>query len=103
MTFLFARIISVIMLFIALGNNSREYYNILRFVICGVAAYSAYYSLNVNKERWAGTMGIIAIVFNPVIKIYLNRELWGFIDIIVAVIFIVSFFALKTPKQDVKQ
>ncbi len=41
------------------------------------------------------TMGFIALLFNPIMPIYLDKMLWSLIDLIVAVIFIVSIFILK--------
>jgi hypothetical protein len=44
--------------------------------------------------------GIIAVLFNPVIPIHLNRDNWTTIDVTVAVIFLFSINYLK--KSDAK-
>jgi len=85
------------MLLLALADWPYGYYILLRFVVCGSAAFVAYLGY-LSKKQWIiWTFGIVAFLFNPIIKIHLDRELWAFIDVIVAVVFIVNIFILK-PK-----
>ena len=90
--------ISAIMLLLALADWPYGYYILLRFVVCGSAAFVAYLGYLINKQWIIWTFGIIAVLFNPLILIHLNRELWAFIDVIVAVIFVVSIFIFKSKK-----
>jgi hypothetical protein len=48
-----------------------------------------------GKTAWAWIFGIIAVLFNPVAPIYLARETWSVIDLIVAAILVASIFKLK--------
>ena len=86
------------MLLLALADWPYGYYILLRFVVCGSAAFVAYLGYLINKQWIIWTFGIIAVLFNPLILIHLNRELWAFIDVIVAVIFVVSIFIFKSKK-----
>ena len=99
MFFVIVRIIVAIMLLAALGRHPYGYYTLLRFVVCGVCAYSTYFTIELKKIGWAWTFGIIAVLFNPIIPIYLDRETWAFIDIGVAIIFIISLFLLGKAKS----
>lgn len=49
------RVITIIMLLLCLGGMhlEYEYYTILRFVVCGTAIYTAYFSDKLNKKSWA--------------------------------------------------
>ncbi|MGA2914719.1 MAG: DUF6804 family protein [Sedimentisphaerales bacterium] len=92
--YLIPSIISAVMLLLALADWPYGYYILLRFVVCGSAAFVAYLGYFIKKQWVIWTFGIIALLFNPIIRIHLNRELWAFIDIAVAVIFIVNIFAI---------
>lgn len=92
-------IISAVMLLLAPAGWPYGYYTLLRFVVCGSAAYLAYLGYLTQKQWIAWTFGIIAVLFNPFIKVYLSRDIWSFIDILVAVIFIIVFFVLN-PKPE---
>ena len=71
------------------------YYILLRIVVCGVAVYAIYVGYNVGLRTLLVILGFIALLFNPIIPIYLTKEIWVLIDIIVAIIFLVSIFILR--------
>lgn len=93
--FLILRIVSAILLLWALSTHPYGYYTILRFVVTGVAAYSAYISVNQKKKIWTWSFGIITILFNPFVPIHLDKDTWAVIDVLVAIFFIVSLFFVK--------
>ena len=93
-------LIGAIMLFGALGRWPYGYYQLLRFVVCGVGAYVAYLAYNRQKIWAVWIFGFIAILFNPLIVIHLSRELWQTIDFICAVLFIIVAFVLKKPGEE---
>ena len=95
MAFIIARLIAAILLFLALAEHPYGFYKILRFVVCGVTAYGAYFSKNLARIGWAWTFGIIAVLFNPLIPVHLDRDTWAIIDVIVAIVIIVSVFSLR--------
>lgn len=95
------KIVAVIMLFWALADNPYGYYQILRWVICGLSGYLAYSAYNEKKNAWAWIFGILAILFNPILPIYLDRDTWSVIDAITAVIIFISIFKMKiVAKKD---
>jgi len=91
-TITIVKIIAIIMLFWALADNPYGYYQILRWVVAGVTGYSAYLSYRQDKKAWTWIMAIIAVLFNPIAPIYLNREIWSVLDVIVAAIIFISIF-----------
>ena len=93
------RIIASGMLVWALDDHVYGYYTLLRFIVCAVAVYCAFLAYSQSKEDWTWIFGGIAVLFNPIIPIYLNRELWSVIDVIVAGVFVVSFFFVKVKKK----
>ena len=91
------KILAILFLLGAFGNNPYSYYQVLRWTILGVGGYSAYLAYNSGRKMWAWIFGIIALVFNPVIPFYFSRNTWQLVDMIVAIIFFVSLFNKTTP------
>jgi uncharacterized membrane protein len=93
------KIIAIVMLFIALADNPYGYYQILRWVVAGVAGYSAYLAYKDKNKLWTWIFGIVAVLFNPIAPIYLDRETWSVINIIVAGIFLVDIIKNHSNKS----
>ena len=95
-----SRIIAIILLLVAIGDLPYGFYTLLRFIVCGVAAYGALISNELEKDIWTWIFGIIAILFNPLIPIHLDKGIWTIIDIIVAAILLSSLFLIRKPSHD---
>ena len=89
-TSIILRLISGVMLFLALGYHPYSYYIILRWVVSISSFYSGWILSKLNKSNWAWVFFIVGILFNPIFPIYLDRSTWQIIDIIIAVIFAIS-------------
>ncbi len=87
------------MLFWALTDNPYGYYQILRWVIAGVSGYSAYLAYEKDMIVWTWIFGIIAVVYNPIAPIYLNKDTWSIIDLFVAAIIFVSIFKMRATGE----
>jgi len=89
-------IISVAMLFLAIPSLfSYGYYQFLRWVVTGTAIFILYLSYKLDKKMWLWLMAAIAILFNPILPIYFDKETWVVIDLVVALLFLVSIFKIK--------
>jgi hypothetical protein len=66
------------------------YYTFLRLVVCGSAALAAFESWQEGGTLRAATvlMILVAILFNPIIPIYLKRQTWFYLDICTAIVFV---------------
>ena len=88
--------ISIIMLFLAIPTFwAYGYYVLLRWVVTISAVFLLSLAYESKKTFWLFLMGIVAILFNPIIPVHLDKETWVIIDIIVAVLFLVSIFKIK--------
>ena len=84
------------LLFIGLLDLQIGYYTLLRIVVTigSVAVVVTEFENGLNF--WVITFGLIAILFNPLIPVYLNdKSAWIPIDIIGGIIFIIKSFTLK--------
>jgi hypothetical protein len=66
------------------------YYEILRWVVSGVAVYSAFNAYEKEKFGWVFLMALIAIIFNPFAPIHLEKESWALVDFLAAIVMFVS-------------
>ena len=91
---LVAKLIAVGMLLGTLSHPPYGYYNLLRFVVCGVAGYAAFRASEIGKKGWGLTFVVVALLFNPVIPVHLGREAWVLVDLGIALLLLVSVAAL---------
>lgn len=92
------RFVSGLMLIIALGDQPYSYYQILRIVICGSSLFLVWYFMQ-NKLEWLGWFFIIpAILFNPVLPIYLEKSTWQLLDLFFGISFFVSILMHNKEK-----
>lgn len=82
----------------ALGDWPYAYYQLLRWVVCGVGAYSAYVAYMQERKGWTGVFVVIAILFNPIMPFYMERDTWQILDVVAAIPFLVFAFITKTKK-----
>ena len=92
-------IIAGVMLLLAIPSGiwPYAYYQILRWVVMVAGLVCAYQAHKENKTMWVWIMGIIAVVFNPIAPIYLDKVLWSIIDIVAAVL---MFSYIATNKNE---
>jgi len=85
------KIVVAALLLIAIAHLPIGYYTFLRIVVCitSVIIGIAYFE---SKKPLTVLFLIIAILFNPIVSIYLSKAIWVPIDIITAIIFIISIF-----------
>jgi hypothetical protein len=57
------------------------FYMLLRLAVCGCTAYLAYYSYKVGLQGWAWALAIMAVLFNPLVPVYLFKGPWIIIDL----------------------
>ena len=83
------------MFLLCLAPMPIGYFNLVRLVAVisfGVMAYKSYVA---KKEIFAWTFGILALLFQPFVKITLGRTVWNIIDVIIAIGFL-SCFIMRT-------
>ncbi len=76
-------VVATVVLFIAvIPIWPYGFYTMLRLLVCGVTAYVAYKSKQIKSlEAHKVPLIIIAVLFNPLIPVYLVRTIWLPIDI----------------------
>jgi hypothetical protein len=84
------------LLFIGLINLPIGYYTLLRIVVTIGSVTVLVNEFENGLNFWVFTFGLIAILFNPLIPVYLNnKSAWMSIDIIGGIIFVIKSLVIK--------
>ena len=94
-----ARVIAAGLLFWALERHTYDYYTLLRWVVCGTCAFVVYIAAELEKNGWIWIMGIIGLLFNPIIPVHLSKSTWQPIDVVAGIVLLVSIPLIKETKN----
>ena len=89
--------IPALLLVLALLPLPYGYYTFLRLVVtiaAAIAAFLVYQQASLNRS-WAIAFGIIAVLFNPIFPVYLDREVWAVIDLFAAATFAIGWWSIS--------
>jgi uncharacterized membrane protein YccC len=81
-------LVPIVLLFVATERMSYGYYTVTRIVLCGFASFLAFvgWEDRAASRIWCAIFGCIAVLFNPIIPIYLSRSTWYDFDVGVAIV-----------------
>ena len=80
---------------LALADWPYGYYQLFRLAVTGYAAWIAWQAFEQNRTIWAWTFGFLVILYNPFIKIALDRDTWGFVNVATAAIIAAEFWGFR--------
>lgn len=83
------------MLFIGVAPLPYGYYALLRIVATVVFAWAAYVAYERKEKNIPWVLGLVAIIFNPLIPIHLPIVVWKILDIVAGI----GLLALKPRIQ----
>ena len=98
-----AKIIKIalaILFFICLANMPYGYYELVRFAALVGFAILAYYANDNGNKIEVIIFIALAILFQPLVKIALGRNLWNIIDVIVGVALLLSLVLPIQKKEN---
>jgi hypothetical protein len=93
------KIVIALLLFGCILDMPYGYFQIVRFASMAGFAYIAYFNFENNKKNEALLYVLLAILFQPLIKISLGRELWNLVDVVVGGWLIISIFYKNNSKS----
>lgn len=86
-------IIAIILLALAIPSGMPYgYYVFLRWAIAGISIYIAWASYELKQIPWTWILAVTALLFNPIIPIYLDKETWVVFDVGAICVFISTLF-----------
>jgi hypothetical protein len=90
-------VVPAILLMIAVVRLPYGYYTFTRIVTCGAAALIAMVGFR-NRgivPAWSILMVLVAVLFNPLLPIHLNRSTWFYLDLAAAIAFVAHLFMVR--------
>jgi len=88
-------IIIALLLWALYPHNPYGYYILLRWICCGVFVYLAFEAYKRRRDVWVWVYGLIAVTYNPILRISFKRDMWSIVNIITVAIAVISIFVLK--------
>lgn len=84
-----AALVPAALLLVALLPLPYGYYTFLRLIVTGWAVFLIWFEYQGRSELngWAIGFALIAALFNPIVPVHLDREVWRIIDFVAAVVF----------------
>lgn len=79
-------------------ENPYGYYVLLRWIVCPCFIYAALQAFKRNKQNWVWILGVTAAIYNPLIPLHLNQELWSVLNLAGIAVASWSVFVLKKGK-----
>lgn len=84
------RVLAIVLLFSALGDHPYGFYTLLRWIVTISSLYTGYLYYQFELRGFAWMFFIIAVLFNPLVPIYMQRETWLIFDILVGIVYLYS-------------
>ena len=91
------KLLAIVFLVGSFGNFPFAYYQLMNWIVLGAALMTAYQSHQQVKPALMWLFIVIAVVFNPIAPFLLTNDIWRIADIVVVLIFMISFFFIR-PK-----
>lgn len=73
-------LVAMVALGVAVFDMPYGYYGLLRLLVCGVCLYMAAQEGN-RGSGWVWILGGCALLYNPIFKIHLGREIWSIVNV----------------------
>jgi hypothetical protein len=90
-------IISIVMLVLAIAARwPYGFYTFLRIVVCASAICLAIQAYQLQKALLAWLLGGLAVLFNPLIPIYMRRVQWRWFDMFALLGFVISLASIRS-------
>jgi len=86
------------MSFIAISDLPYGYYTLLRLVLFSIGTLYLIFFRNLKLPIVDILVFVVVLIWNPIIPVYLTKEIWTVLDLMVAVGGIVLIYQLKKPK-----
>jgi hypothetical protein len=96
------KIVLSFLLFVCLLDMPYGYFQFVRFTALAAFAYLAYNALVKGNEVGMVLFIILALLFQPFVKIALVRELWNVVDVAVGLGLLATLFKVSQKSKDTK-
>jgi hypothetical protein len=92
--------IPIAALTLALFQLPYAYYVLLRIAVCAACVFLAFSEAEAGRTRWSWCLGIVAVLYNPIFRVHLNRDLWWLINFGTIWLFAIHMWSSRRTKTD---
>lgn len=92
-------ITTALFLFFAIFSLPYGYYSFLRLLVCTIAVWTSWNFYKSKLSSWAIIFAFVAILFNPLVPVYLTKAAWVPLDFITACLFILAANSVKSKNR----
>ena len=84
------------LLILALLPWPYGYYSFLRIIVCAAAAWAAYTQWRHDEalSGWVVVLGATVMLYNPIIPVFLTREIWSVLNLLSTGVFVGHLWTL---------
>lgn len=83
------------MLLLGLAAMPYGYYTLLRLVVFLTAGVGAYLAYTTARTGWTVALGIVALIYNPLFRVYLSRDAWEPVNVLTAALLLLCLWQLR--------
>ena len=89
------------LLLAVLTRGPYLFYVLLRLLVCAVSADWSHRAYGEKRTAWAWIFGGIAVLYNPLLPVHMNRSDWELVNLLTAIFFLVcmAIFRLREGRD----
>ena len=80
---------------LAMGDWPYGYYQLLRLFLTGYAAWLAWLTFKTDRTTWGWAFAILAVLYNPIFKFSLGRDLWELVNLVSAGVILAELWGYR--------
>jgi hypothetical protein len=88
-------VVSSFLLWALSPTNPYAYYVLLRWICCAIFIFLTMQAKSQMSKSWTWILGFIAVLYNPLVPVHLDRLIWSVVNVVVIGVAFASIFALK--------
>ncbi len=77
------------------SGHPYGYFILLRWIICGIFIFLCVRAYQLKLVGWVWALGIAAAIYNPIVRVHMNRELWSEINVVTIGLLAVTVWVLR--------
>jgi curved DNA-binding protein CbpA len=91
---------AMMLVYAAVYRHSYTFHTLLRWVCCPILAYSAVSAHQSKRVAWTWIFGVLAVLYNPIFPVHLNRTTWIGVNWFTAALMLVAGIIFCRPSSN---
>ena len=92
-------VVPAVMALLALLDMPYGYYQLLRLVVAAASVFIAVAAWQRGGHVAVMAFGLLALIYNPIVPLHLKREIWEWVNLGTAAIFLVALAVLELRRR----